>query len=461
MQKADKKLICADLFAKQQVLVVGLGKTGVSCLKFLMERNVNFAVMDSREQPPGMFEVKNLYPGVEIHTGRLNEELIKQFDVLIVSPGVSLKEHALQFAAELGKQLIGDIEILAMCTSKPIVAITGSNGKSTVTTLLGEMARQAKLNVVVAGNIGMPVLENINEDAEVDLYCLELSSFQLETTHSLNAVASTILNISEDHLDRYDSVNEYAAAKHKIISGNGYVIVNLDEPNVLSLIRDDIETRQTLGFTLNKPVSDDQFGLIEKNNEDWLAQGNKCLIPVSELKIKGQHNVANVLAALAVGTAISLPMPAMLEAARRFTGLPHRTQWVTEANGVQWFNDSKATNVGATIAALKGLATDNLILILGGLGKGQDFSELGKVVQQHTKLVLVLGEDAELITQAIGSETKVEIVKDLKEAIEVAHRHAVEGDFVLLSPACASFDMFDGYEHRGNEYMRLVREMVL
>jgi UDP-N-acetylmuramoylalanine--D-glutamate ligase len=179
------------------------------------------------------------------------------------------------------------------------------------------------------------------------------------------------------------------------------------------------------------------------------------------LKIKGQHNVANVLAALAVGTAISLPMPAMLEAARRFTGLPHRTQWVTEANGVQWFNDSKATNVGATIAALKGLATDNLILILGGLGKGQDFSELGKVVQQHTKLVLVLGEDAELITQAIGSETKVEIVKDLKEAIEVAHRHAVEGDFVLLSPACASFDMFDGYEHRGNEYMRLVREMVL
>jgi len=460
MRKTEKQLICEDLFSGQRVLVVGLGKTGLSCVKFLAERNVDFAVMDSREQPPGMYEMKSQYSAIDVHTGSLDASMVNEFDILIVSPGIALKEPALQLAKKSGKQLMGDIEILAQCTTKPVVAITGSNGKSTVTTLLGEMVRQAKLKAVVAGNIGVPVLELINDDAETDFYVLELSSFQLETTLSLDAVASTILNLSEDHMDRYVSMSEYAAAKRRIVSGTGTVIVNLDDSQVRSLIDDEITSRETIGFTLNKPEAENQFGVRLINSERWLCKGNTELIPVSTIKLKGQHNIANILAALALGTSIDLPMPAMLEAAQQFSGLPHRTQWVTEREGIQWFNDSKATNVGATIAAIQGIGSDGVILILGGQGKGQDFSELHSSIEQHAKLVILLGEDANIISDALGSSVKTKTVSSLEEAVAEANSQAVPGDIVLLSPACASFDMFDGYEHRGNEFMRLVQEVT-
>ena len=460
MRKTEKQLICEDLFSGQRVLVVGLGKTGLSCVKFLAERNVDFAVMDSREQPPGMYEIKSQYPEIDVHTGALDKNLVSEFDVLLVSPGIALKEPALQLAKQSGKQLMGDIEILAKCTTKPVVAITGSNGKSTVTTLLGAMVRQAKLMVVVAGNIGVPVLELINDDAETDFYVLELSSFQLETTLSLDAVASTILNLSEDHMDRYDSMSEYAEAKRRIVSGTGTIIVNLDDSQARSLIADVITSRKTICFTLNEPGAENQFGVRLINSEAWLCKGKNKLIPVSAMKLKGRHNIANILAALALGTAIDLPMPAMLEAAQQFSGLPHRTQWIIKHKGVQWFNDSKATNVGAAIAAIQGIGSDGLILILGGQGKGQDFSELRTAIEQHAKLVILLGEDANVISDALGSSVKTKTVKSLEEAVAEANSQAVPGDIVLLSPACASFDMFDGYEHRGNEFMRLVKEVA-
>ena len=460
MRKAETQLVCPDLFASQRVLVVGLGKTGLSCARFLAERKAEFAVMDSREQPPGLYEFKNEYPGIEIYTGVLDSKIIAGFEVLIVSPGIALKEPALQQAAKAGKQIIGDIEILAQCTSKPVVAITGSNGKSTVTTLLGDMAKKAKMNTVIAGNIGIPVLDLINADDKTDLYVLELSSFQLETTQTLDATASTILNLSEDHMDRYESLSDYAEAKHKVISGDGTVVVNLDDAFVQSLIENDIKSRKVLGFTLYNPTSPEQFGLRKVNGELWLSQGEQQLIPTSSLKIKGQHNVANVLAALALGTAINLPIPAMLEAAKQFTGLPHRTQWVTEHNGVQWFNDSKATNIGAAIAAIVGMASKNLILILGGQGKGQDFEPLRTVIEEHVKQVLLFGEDAEVIDQTLGNKINKKIVPGLEQADIEANRIAAAGDIVLLSPACASFDMFSGYEQRGNEFMRLVKEVT-
>jgi UDP-N-acetylmuramoylalanine--D-glutamate ligase len=460
MRKAEEQLICADMFSEQRVLIVGLGKTGLSCAKFLADRNVDFAVMDSRVQPPGIYEMKSDYPDVSLYMGSLDQNLINDFDVLIVSPGVALKENALRFAAMSGKPIIGDVEILAQCTDKPIVAITGSNGKSTVTTLVGEMAKHARKNAVVAGNIGVPVLNNINQDGKVDLYILELSSFQLETTQSLNTVASTILNISEDHMDRYPSLSEYAQTKRKILSGKGTVIVNLDDEYLMSLIKDDIHSRNVIGFTLLEPTTDDQFGLKNLEGTIWLARGNKVLLPVNNLKIKGRHNIANVLAALALGTALDLPIQVMLETIQQFTGLPHRTQWILESAGVQWINDSKATNVGAAMAAINGLESDNLIIILGGQGKDQDFTDLGEVVQRKAKLVILMGEDADLIAESISPGVKIQKVTSLREAVDVAHDNATSGDIVLLSPACASFDMFDGYEHRGDEFMRLAREVV-
>ena len=460
MRKAEKQLVCADIFKGQRVLVVGLGKTGLSCVKFLADRKVEFAVMDSREQPPGMYQMRSEYSDIEVRTGSLDKEFVTDFDVLIASPGIALKEPVLQFALKSGKSLIGDIEILALCTTKPVIAITGSNGKSTVTTLLGEMACKAKRETIVAGNIGVPVLEQINDDATTDLYVLELSSFQLETTKSLQATASTILNISEDHMDRYDSLADYAAAKRKIISGQGTIIVNLDDELVLSLLGDELTSRETLGFTLKHPTANNQFGLLTKNDEPWLCQGEQALIPVSALKLKGQHNIANVLATLALGTAIGLPMPAMLAAVQNFSGLAHRTQWVAEHNGVQWFNDSKATNVGAAVAAIQGMDSSSLILIMGGQSKGQEFSELHTILEKYTKQVYLLGEDAQLIAEALGTGVNTTIVDSLESAVVEADQQANSGDIVLLSPACASFDMFDGYEHRGNEFMRLVKEVT-
>lgn len=444
-----------DMFTDQRVLVLGLGKTGLSCVRFLADNNVDFAVMDSRTNPPGFEVMQTSYPSVKCYFGGFAQEVMDDFDVLIVSPGVSLKTPAVQKATQSGKLITGDIDIFAACINKPVVAITGSNGKSTVTTLVGEMAKQAKINVAVGGNIGVPVLDLLMFQKDADLFVLELSSFQLETTQHLNAAASTILNISEDHMDRYDSLAEYAQAKHRIYFGDGKIVLNKDEPIDAEMLRD----RNVVAFGLSTPQDQTEFGLIDDGEQVWLAKGEQRLLPESMLKIKGRHNVANALAALALGECVDIPMQAMLTTLQSFGGLPHRTQWVIEHNGVNWFNDSKATNVGATIAAVRGFGGKQLIVLLGGQGKGQDFSPLKPVLEEHCKAALIYGEDAGLIEKAISGDVNIVRVKDLQQAVSTANELAVSGDIVLLSPACASFDMFNGYDHRGDEFARMAREV--
>jgi UDP-N-acetylmuramoylalanine--D-glutamate ligase len=460
MQTENRQLTCAEIFIGQRVLVVGLGDTGLSCVRFLYARGVELAVTDSRLLPPGLKILQEEFPDVGVFVGGFDQQAIASADVLLLSPGVSLKTSEIATAVAQGKTVIGDIEVFARCVDKPVAAITGSNGKSTVTALLGEMARVARKQVYVGGNIGTPALQLVEHNQDAQLYVLELSSFQLETTYSLDAAASVILNISEDHMDRYATLAEYAQAKARIYHGSGAIVINQDDAYVEALAHELGTQREVFRFTLGKPLDERCFGVVQKDGLALLARGKQALLPVDEIRIKGQHNVANALACLALGTAVGLPMPAMLEALREFPGLPHRTQWVAEQHGVQWFNDSKATNVGAALAAISGLTANTLFVILGGQGKGQDFSPLRDVLAARNSHALLLGEDADRIASALGDRIPQTRVKDMAQAVDTAQRLAKAGDVVLLSPACASFDMFNGYAHRGQVFMQLVKEAV-
>ena len=320
------------------------------------------------------------------------------------------------------------------------------------------MAKAAGLDVRVGGNIGVPALDLLHEPRP-DLYILELSSFQLETTESLNACASAILNISEDHMDRYHDLSDYTAAKAKVYYGTGTLIVNLDDERVMATVNLIRQGRNLLGFTANKPT-ENQFGICLKDKEEYLCNGSKQLILVSELKIKGKHNVVNALAALALGQEANIPLDGMLRGLKEFPGLPHRSQWIAEKNGVAWYNDSKATNVGAAIAAINGTDANEVVLIAGGQSKGQDFSPLKDVVRNKVKHLILLGEDAELLNTELSDSTEITLVDDLKQAVEKANEVATSGDAVLLSPACASFDMFTGYEQRGDIFVATVKEVL-
>ena len=442
----------------KRVLIIGLGQTGFSCARYLSEHGIEVAITDSRDHPPALDDLQERYPDIAIFVGGFNSEAFKRATCLIVSPGISLREPLIAEARARGAEIVGDIELFARNANAPVIAITGSNGKSTVTSLLGEMAKAAGLDVRVGGNIGVPALDLLH-DPRPDLYVLELSSFQLETTESLNACAAAILNISEDHMDRYHDLNDYTAAKAKVYYGTGSLIVNLDDEAVLATVKFIRQGRELLGFTLGTP-SEKQFGLCSKNDKDYLCYESEVLIAVSDLKIKGKHNVANALAALALGKEANIPLVGMLTALKEFPGLPHRSQWIAEKNGVAWYNDSKATNVGAAIAAINGIDAKNIVLIAGGQAKGQDFSPLKNVVLNKVKHLILLGEDAELLNAELSDVTNVIIVKDLNEAVLNANQVAGKGDAVLLSPACASFDMFSGYEQRGNEFAVAVSEVL-
>ena len=373
---------------------------------------------------------------------------------MIVSPGISVQQPLIAAARQRGASIIGDIELFARVANSPVVAITGSNGKSTVTTLFAEMAQQASMQVRVGGNLGTPALELLDEKAE--LYVLELSSFQLETTDSLDAIVSVILNISEDHMDRYTDLQAYVDAKAKIFNGHGAIVVNQDDAIVMQLATQLDQQRKQINFTLNQPA-DNGYGLCLDDGESCLCRGSDILLPMSKVAIKGTHNIANALAALALGEAIALPLPAMLEALQTYTGLPHRTQWVMEWRGVNWFNDSKATNVGAAVAAIEGVPGEAIILIAGGQGKGQDFSPLTHALKKRVKALVLIGEDAALLATVTPDSIPVEFASDMTTAVSMAAGHATQGDAVLLSPACASFDMFSNYEQRGEVYMAAVR----
>jgi len=446
-------LIASDQFR----IVVGLGKSGMSLVRYLARQGVPFAVADTRANPPELATLREQYPQVEVRCGDLDADFLCRAQELYVSPGLSLRVPALVEAAARGVRMSGDVDLFARHAKAPIVAISGSNAKSTVTTLVGDMAKAAGKRVAVGGNLGTPALDLLADD--VELYVVELSSFQLETCERLNAEVATCLNVSEDHMDRYDGMADYHLAKHRIFRGAKQVVVNRADALSRPLIADNVPCWT---FGINKPDFK-AFGLIEEGGEKWLAFQFDKLMPARELKIRGAHNQSNALAALALGHAVGLPFEPMLQTLREFAGLAHRCQWVRERNGVNFYDDSKATNVGAALAAIEGLGADidgKLLLIAGGDGKGADFHDLRGPVAQHCRAVVLLGRDAELVGAAIGNAVPKVRVNTLEEAVEHAADLALPGDAVLLSPACASLDMFKNYEERGRLFAKAVEELA-
>jgi UDP-N-acetylmuramoylalanine--D-glutamate ligase len=441
-------------------VVVGLGKTGLSCVRFLKSRGYPVAVNDTRENPPGLAELTAEFPDVQVSLGRLDESLLLSAREIVASPGISVQEPELVSARlNAGIPIIGDIEIFCREVKAPIVAITGSNAKSTVTTLVGLMAKNAGIDVGVGGNLGLPVLDMLREQGEQALYVLELSSFQLETTHSLRAAVAVVLNMSEDHMDRYTSMRDYHAAKHRIFRNCQRFVTNRDDALTRPLIAD---STPNVSFGLNAPDLN-QFGVLMEGGEKWLARGREKLLPDSAMKIRGDHNVANALAALALGEAVNLPMPVMLQTLREFAGLPHRCELVAEKDGVAWYNDSKGTNVGSTLAAINGLGNavkGKLILIAGGVGKGQDFTPLSAPLVKYAKALVLIGEDGPKIEAAVADAVQKVRATTLRDAIEKSRALAADGDAVVLSPACASFDMFKNYEDRGQQFVATVKDVV-
>ena len=437
----------------KRALVVGLGLTGMTCVRHLVARGYDVTVVDTRDQPPNLDELRREFPRVAVHTGGLPVAIFSDPGLLVVSPGVSVKEPAIARAIGSGAQAIGDIELFAREATAPVIAITGANGKSTVTALTGEMCKRAGLKTAVGGNIGVPALSLLG-DREPDVYVLELSSFQLETTHSLNARAATVLNITPDHMDRYHDIGEYAEAKARVFRGNGTMVLNADDSRVMRMRQ---SGRRTVSFSLARPAEAQDYGLDEIQGETWLVHGTQPLMAAREVPLAGRHNLANVLAAMALAETAGVVPEDACAAVREFKGLHHRTELVAERHGVRWYDDSKGTNVGATVAALNGM-TAPVILIVGGDGKGQDFSDLKPACARHARAVVLIGRDAPLIEAALGKAVPMHHAKDMHGAVQTARKLAQAGDVVLLSPACASFDMFRNYEHRAEVFRAAVRE---
>jgi UDP-N-acetylmuramoylalanine--D-glutamate ligase len=435
-------------------IIVGLGITGLSVARYLAGRGLSFAVVDTRAEPPGLDQLKRFAPMADLYLGEpLDSALLRGAAELIVSPGIALATPALRDAAAAGVSIVGDIELFAREARAPVVAITGSNAKSTVTTLVGEMARTAGMRVAVGGNLGTPALDLLDQNA--DLYVLEVSSFQLETTERMNAEVATVLNISEDHMDRYSGLPAYHQAKHRIFRGARKVVFNRDDALSRPLIADQVPC---LSFGLSRPDLN-AFGLREEGGELCLAHEFKALMPVRELRIRGAHNQSNALAALALGYSVGVPMQAMLETLRSFTGLAHRCQWVGQHAGVDFYDDSKATNVGAALAAIEGFAANldgKQVLIAGGDGKGADFTPLLEPVARHCRAVVLLGRDAPLLDKLFAGRVPVIRTQSIEEAVSAASGAAQPGDLVLLSPACASLDMFRNFEERGRLFAEAV-----
>ncbi|HEX4045517.1 MAG TPA: UDP-N-acetylmuramoyl-L-alanine--D-glutamate ligase [Gammaproteobacteria bacterium] len=438
-------------------VVVGLGETGLSCARYFKARGLPFAMLDSRLEPPHLAAFQRDFPGVKVSVGQLNHELLSQATRIILSPGVALSEPAIVEQIKRGTPVMGDIELFAEAVSAPVIAITGTNAKSTVTTLVGLMAKKAGKKVQMGGNLGTPALDLL-ADSAADLFVLELSSFQLETTTSLKPQAATVLNISPDHMDRYHTLADYQQAKLRVYQHAQLAVCN----------RDDSLTECPAGiaqakyhFTLQVPRQR-EFGLSYQGSEAYLAHENQLLLAVRELPVVGKHYQANALAALAIGHGIGLPLDAMLAVLREFQGLPHRCQFVREWQDVRWYNDSKGTNVGATLAAIEGLGseiTGKVILIAGGLGKNADFNDLLPAFLQYTRHVVLIGEAANEIAMVINGQVPVSFANNMAEAVQLAAAAALPKDSVLLSPACASLDMFKNYEHRGDVFMAQVQEL--
>ncbi|MCR4298439.1 MAG: UDP-N-acetylmuramoyl-L-alanine--D-glutamate ligase [Gallionella sp.] len=446
-------------WADKNVLVLGLGETGLSMLRWLSAQGARLRVADSRRAPPSLAEAVRHVDTAQILCGPFSAAMFDGIELVAISPGIPLRDPVVANGVARGIPVVGDIELFAQglpATNRPkVLAITGSNGKTTVTSMVEHLCKAAGKDAVAAGNISPPVLDAVaaRDTKQPEIWVLELSSFQMETTFNLNADAATVLNVSEDHLDRYPNMDEYAAAKARIFQGSGMQVLNRDDARCMEMV---IPGREVITFGLDAPRNKQDWGIERDGGDIWLIHGGEPLLKASELQVAGLHNVANALAALALCHAIGLPLPALLDALRSFKGLPHRVQRVAEIDGVVYYDDSKGTNVGATVAALRGLG-GKTVLIAGGEGKGQDFAPLNPAVAQHARAVLLIGRDAPLIEAALhGCGVPLLRASDMDNAVQQAARLVQRGDAVLLSPACASFDMFRNYAHRAEVFVAAV-----
>ncbi|HEA3289864.1 TPA: UDP-N-acetylmuramoyl-L-alanine--D-glutamate ligase [Pasteurella multocida] len=428
-------------YKNKKVTVIGLGKTGLSCVDFLLAKQADVRVIDTRTQPAG---AEQLAKNVPLHTGSLNQQWLLESDLIIISPGLAVKTPEIQTALTAGIEVIGDIELFCREAKKPIIAITGSNGKSTVTSLVAHMLNAAGLKVGMGGNIGIPAL-SLLEQAH-DMYVLELSSFQLETTYSLKATSATVLNISEDHMNRYVDLEDYRQVKLKIYHHAQTAVINAED--ALTAM-DGLKN----GVSFGEDNAD--YWLKTEKGRSYLMAKDERVLACDEMKLVGRHNYMNALAAIALAQAAGIPLESIRRALREFNGLDHRFQLAHFAHGVRWVNDSKATNVGSTVAALTGLQLNGTLhLLLGGDGKGADFSELASLINQPNIICYCFGQDSE---QLAALSPRSQRFSTMEEAINALRPTLSAGDMVLLSPACASLDQFSSFEQRGDEFTRLAK----
>ncbi|WP_245929364.1 UDP-N-acetylmuramoyl-L-alanine--D-glutamate ligase [Agarilytica rhodophyticola] len=442
---------------KRYALIVGMGATGYSIARYLQNKGEAFHIVDTRTSSLMEEQFAKAFPEAQRYFVEIDEGIIAGAHEIYLSPGVSRDEHIITKALALGKSVIGDIELFLRAVDKPVIGITGSNGKSTVTTLVGLMLKEDGRNVAVGGNIGTPALELLNTQA--DIYVLELSSFQLESVTKPNLFIACNLNISADHMDRYDSISAYVMAKQKIFLGAKNAIYNLDDPLTHPPVFDGM---MRYGFGLESGFADDEKHIIFSPQNGWLSFDHQKIVSKDQIKLKGIHNVRNALAALAISGVAGVSFDACKNVLAAFSGLPHRCEFIAEYEGVTYINDSKATNVGATKAAIDGLAAEfnKIILIAGGEGKGADFSELGKSIRQNIDTLVLIGKDGEHIAETVGKDINAIFASDMNDAVQKAATNAGLDDLVLLSPACASFDMFNSFEERGDVFSDCVHTLT-
>lgn len=447
----------------KKYMIVGAGLTGLSVARWCVRNGYDFDLCDTRTGLANAENIRNEFSTASLFLGELDVHRLIRYEQLVVSPGIALSTPAIAEAKELGVQVTGDIQIFAERCTQPIVAITGSNGKTTVATLVGELLAAAGKTVAVGGNIGVPALDL----PQADLYVLELSSFQLETTPNLNAAVAVILNISADHMDRYNDLNAYIAAKQQVFNGCKNIVFNRDDQATKAVTKETAAAKPStssaaVAFTANEP-NKGEFGVINKHGKEWIAYGDTTLLATDELKLKGRHNILNAVAALALVQALDIDINSTLKVLKEFPGLPYRCQWLGIKDGITFYNDSKGTNVGATLAAIEGVAKGikgQVWLLLGGVGKGQDFSPLAKVCSQYVAEVQVYGEASKEIIAAISDSCDNFEHDTLQNAFNRARLLANEGDVILFSPACASFDQFEDYMARGAYFTSLVEAIL-